>query len=184
MTIYQFATDVKKNLLVDPGDGWVYNVGMKTPTDMFYSPPFSLYNAQKMVHEFHAKFGALVRDKYPNFAGIADTRVAHSASLVEEESRELCDAVSDQDLPGAVDALADIIYVCLGAAVTWGVDMSPIFRAVHTANMAKTGGSMRADGKILKPDGWVAPDISGELRKQGWRSDSEILGALRRFGRI
>jgi hypothetical protein len=26
----------------------------------------------------------------------------------------------------------------------------------------------RADGKILKPEGWKPPDIEGELRAQGW----------------
>jgi hypothetical protein len=34
--------------------------------------------------------------------------------------------------------------------------------------MAKEGGGAREDGKILKPPGWVAPDIAGVLRKHGW----------------
>jgi len=44
---------------------------------------------------------------------------------------------------------------------------------VQAANCAKVGGATREDGKILKPKNWVAPDIEGELRKQGW---SEELG--------
>lgn len=76
---------------------------------------------------------------------------------------------SPPDLPEAVDGLADTIFVCLGAAARWGVDLEPIWDAVCRANMAKVGGPVRADGKRLKPPGWTPPDIAGELEKQGWR---------------
>lgn len=88
--------------------------------------------------------------------------------LIAEESRETIEAIAAGNLPSAVDGLVDTIYVCLGAAVAWGVDLEPVFNAVHAANMAKVGGGLRKDGKILKPPGWVAPDVAGELKKQGW----------------
>lgn len=42
---------------------------------------------------------------------------------------------------------------------------------VHAANMAKRDPSTgqfikRADGKIIKPEGWKAPDVEGEIIRQ------------------
>jgi predicted HAD superfamily Cof-like phosphohydrolase len=83
------------------------------------------------------------------------------------------------DMPAFVDALADLMYVIEGAAITMGVNMTPILAEVHAANMRKLpsyvsekdaqhqGVTKREDGKILKPKDWVGPDISGELKKQG-----------------
>jgi predicted HAD superfamily Cof-like phosphohydrolase len=117
---------------------------------------------QKRVMEFHEKFGCTVGQTPVLRDG--DLR----SELIWEEAEETEDAVFSQDLAKAVDGLVDTIYVCLGAAVAWGVDLEPIFNAVHRANMAKAGGATRDDGKILKPEGWQPPDIAGELRKQGW----------------
>jgi hypothetical protein len=55
-------------------------------------------------------------------------------------------------------------------AVEGGIDLRPLWVAVQAANLAKVGGSKRADGKVLKTPGWVPPDIAGLLRQQGWES--------------
>lgn len=71
------------------------------------------------------------------------------------------------DLAKLVDAWADTDYVVEGARVAFGVDGEPVMALVHAANMAKAGGPVIA-GKKMKPKGWVAPDVVGELRRQGW----------------
>lgn len=53
-----------------------------------------------------------------------------------------------------------------------GIDLGPVFEEVHRANMAKVGGPTRADGKILKPEGWTPPDVAGVLRRQGWSGET------------
>ena len=73
------------------------------------------------------------------------------------------------DLPEFIDGLGDLDYVIEGARLEFGVDGEPIADAIHTANMLKSTGPRRADGKILKPEGWQPPDIEGELVKQGWK---------------
>lgn len=120
----------------------------------------SLRSAQHKVAAFHERFAQPI--------GTTPALSHHDlrASLIAEESRETCDAIAAGDLPGAVDGLADLIYVCLGAAVTWGVDLAPVFDLVHEANMRKAGGGTRADGKILKAPGWTPPDVAGELARQ------------------
>lgn len=72
------------------------------------------------------------------------------------------------DLPKAMDAVADLVYVALGAAVTFGVHLGPIWTEVQRTNMAKEGGAVREDGKILKPPGWQPPDVVGILKAEGW----------------
>jgi predicted HAD superfamily Cof-like phosphohydrolase len=75
----------------------------------------------------------------------------------------------------AIDGLVDTIYVVLGAAVAWGIDLDPFFAEVHRANMAKLGGGMREDGKFLKPDNWTGPDITGILdREVKWGEDPSL----------
>jgi len=69
------------------------------------------------------------------------------------------------------DAFVDIWYYSLNCMAKKGVNLSSIFNLVHNANMAKrdpqTGKFIkRADGKIIKPKGWRAPNVSAEIRKQ------------------
>jgi len=72
----------------------------------------------------------------------------------------------DEDLVEIADGIGDVIYVLLGTAVSYGIDLRPIFDAIHDSNMKKVGGCTRDDGKIMKPEGWVPPDIEGILAAQ------------------
>jgi predicted HAD superfamily Cof-like phosphohydrolase len=67
------------------------------------------------------------------------------------------------DLVGYIDGLCDLICVAYGSALEAGVDLEPFWDEVHRSNMAKAGGPVREDGKVLKPPGWVPPDIAGIL---------------------
>lgn len=94
---------------------------------------------------------------------VVDLRIA----LNEEEFNELVDAVIARDVPAVADSIVDMIYVLLGMAVQFGIDVRPVWDAVHAANMAKVGGEVRSDGKRMKPDGWKPPDVAGILARQG-----------------
>jgi predicted HAD superfamily Cof-like phosphohydrolase len=72
------------------------------------------------------------------------------------------------DLVEFADGCADLAYVVEGSMLEFGINSEPIAAEVHRTNMAKVGGGKRADGKVVKPDGWQPPDIEGELRRQGW----------------
>jgi predicted HAD superfamily Cof-like phosphohydrolase len=93
---------------------------------------------------------------------IRDLRVG----LIIEELQELGDAFERSSITSVADAIADLLYVVLGTAVACGIDIGPVWNAVHEANMAKVGGERRADGKWLKPTGWQPPDIAGILARQ------------------
>lgn len=118
---------------------------------------------QNDVEDFHTD---VVEDQIGDFANpkIVDRKLR--LALIEEELAELAIACHKEDIPGAADALIDIIYVTIGAAVKWGIDLAPLWEAVHGANMRKAGGPVRADGKKLKPPGWKAADLAALIGKQ------------------
>lgn len=110
---------------------------------------------QDKVTAFHDKFNCPVGDfSNPQFQD-TDMRL----DLICEEVGELHDAASNNDIVAAADALGDILYVVVGSAVAWGLDLEPILNEIHRSNMAKAGGGRRADGKILKPADWTPPKI-------------------------
>jgi predicted HAD superfamily Cof-like phosphohydrolase len=122
------------------------------------------------VLAFHRALDCFICDRpaYPG-AAIHNLRV----NLIIEEWNELARAVPSADpaaidIPAMADAIVDLIYVLIGMALAYGLDIRPIWDAVHRANMVKVGGGKREDGKIMKPPGWVAPDVAGLLRQQGW----------------
>jgi predicted HAD superfamily Cof-like phosphohydrolase len=136
----------------------------------FVDPPRQLYraagpsvpwDAQAMVREFHVAMDQLVRDEPSLHQYPKQLRV----DLIQEELDEFAEAAVMNDLVKMVDALADLLYVVYGSAVSLGVEIGPVFQEVHAANMAKVGGPVREDGKRLKPPGWRPPDVAGVIAR-------------------
>jgi predicted HAD superfamily Cof-like phosphohydrolase len=85
-------------------------------------------------------------------------------SLIEEEYHELVEAVAADDKVEQLDALVDILVVTVGAIRAAGWDGEAAWREVMNTNFAKidpeTGKvRKREDGKVLKPEGWKAPEL-------------------------
>jgi predicted HAD superfamily Cof-like phosphohydrolase len=85
-------------------------------------------------------------------------------SLIDEEFRELAVAIHDKDQVETLDALIDILVVTIGAIHSAGFDAEGAWKEVMATNFAKidkeTGKvRKREDGKVLKPIGWVPPDL-------------------------
>lgn len=89
-----------------------------------------------------------------------------STDLIVEEITETLIAIDQNDIVEIADGIVDSIVVLLGTAVTYGIDVRPIWDEIHKTNMAKAGGEKRADGKLLKPSGWKEPDVEGLISKQ------------------
>jgi predicted HAD superfamily Cof-like phosphohydrolase len=113
-------------------------------------------SAQAAVLEFHKAFDLY----YTTSPSIPDSKQKHlRVSLIQEELDELQDALINEDIISVADAIADLLYVVYGAALACGLDMEPIFNEVHRSNMAKVGGVIREDGKLMKPDTWTPPNL-------------------------
>ena len=85
--------------------------------------------------------------------------------LIDEEYDELLDAVVAEDKVEQLDALVDILVVTIGAIRAAGWDAESAWKEVMNTNFAKinpdTGKVIkRVDGKVLKPEGWKAPELS------------------------
>jgi predicted HAD superfamily Cof-like phosphohydrolase len=91
-------------------------------------------------------------------------------TLIFEEMTETLQALRDKNMVEIADGIADSIVVLLGTAVSLGIHMQPIWDEVHASNMAKKGGFTRADGKKMKPEGWLPPRVEMLLKEQGWDS--------------
>jgi predicted HAD superfamily Cof-like phosphohydrolase len=85
--------------------------------------------------------------------------------LIREETDELEEAIQDNDKVEQLDALIDILVVTMGAVRAAGWDGEAAWKEVMDTNFAKidpTTGKVikRADGKVLKPEGWQAPQLA------------------------
>jgi len=86
-------------------------------------------------------------------------------SLIDEEVAELEEAVMANDRVEQLDALVDILVVTMGAIRAGGFDGEGAWKEVMDTNFAKidpdTGKvRKREDGKVLKPEGWKAPELT------------------------
>lgn len=122
-----------------------------------------------MLDQFHAALG--------------DERGRGNANLRKtlhgEEHEELIDALDEclfwTDTNEEPDArahlareLADVVYVAFGTAHAFDIDLDAALAEIHRAAMSKLIGPglpiVREDGKILKPPGFVPPDMTEAVR--------------------
>ena len=88
--------------------------------------------------------------------------------LIREETDELEEALIDNDKVEQLDALVDILVVTMGAIRAAGWDGEGAWKEVMDTNFAKidldTGKvRKREDVKVLKPEGWKAPNLTNFL---------------------
>jgi len=105
---------------------------------------------------------------YPAFPD-DETRLLR-VELLREEYHEYLEAELNDDLVEVADGLADMMVIIAGTAHAYGIPFEEICREVHRTNMAKadpiTGKlKRREDGKVLKPDGWIAPDLKSIIER-------------------
>ena len=93
-------------------------------------------------------------------------------ALIKEEGEELVVALQECDVVEELDAIIDLLVVIIGYGLSRGFPMVEAWDEVLRSNMAKidplTGTVLRrADGKILKPAGWTAPDLDSVIHEHG-----------------
>lgn len=125
-----------------------------------------------LVREFHRAFGL---DARPTPTRVPPELAAHRGELLAEEAAEVAEVSVGGPLDRLAHELADVVYVAYGTALVHGIDLDEVIAEIHRANMTKLGPdgrvARRADGKVLKGEHYVAPDVSAVLRRQGWVPD-------------
>ena len=91
-----------------------------------------------------------------DFSDLYDLRL----ELLSEEMEEVVEAGSMEKL---TKELADLIYVAIGMAVTFGLPLVEVFERVHQSNMSKLGEDgkpiYREDGKVMKGPNYQPPKL-------------------------
>lgn len=118
-----------------------------------------------MVREFTHAFMLPINDYWESLRATDDLLY----KLIAEELDELHVALNEDDKVGIADALGDLLYVVLGAAIRWDLPIGEVFTEIHRSNMSKlqADGTVlkRDDGKVLKPKTYSPPDIETILEK-------------------
>ena len=113
------------------------------------------------VGQFMKTFGQEVKTK----PGLSSEKINNlRISLINEEMEEFKEAIKNNDLKEAVDALTDILYVTYGAGHAFGVNLDKCFDEVQRSNMSKLGNDGKPIynevGKVMKGPGYFKPDLS------------------------
>lgn len=120
----------------------------------------------EMVRAFHEKHGQPV-ETTPRLIGAQ--RTALRIGLIAEEAAETTEAMEQgacyghenraAHLAEIADGLGDTIFVCIGTALEYGIDIDRVMREIARSNMTKIKGVERDDGKILKGPDFEPPRI-------------------------
>ena len=91
-------------------------------------------------------------------------------NLIDEEFKELKVAIDNADQVETLDALIDILVVTIGSIHSMGADAEGAWKEVMRTNFAKIDNETgkvrkREDGKVLKPVGWMPPELGTYLSK-------------------
>ena len=102
--------------------------------------------------------------------GFNQTQFALYVELMKEEWKELQVAIDNNDQVETLDALLDFIVVTIGAIHSAGMDGEGGWKEVMRTNFAKIDSETgkvrkREDGKVLKPVGWMPPELGQYLSK-------------------
>ena len=87
-----------------------------------------------MVEEL---LGAIeVEKEWDQLDDVEKSRYLHH--LVLNKSDELVKSMIEGDLVGVADGIADVLYVVIGTAIAYGINIQEVFNEVHRSNLSKT----------------------------------------------
>jgi predicted HAD superfamily Cof-like phosphohydrolase len=126
-------------------------------------------NKQK-VHDFHTIYKCNISNT-PGFPNQNERELRKN--LLMEEYKEYTDAEESNNFVEVCDALADMLYIIYGTAVSYGIPIDEIFQEVHNSNLSKLGEDgkpiYREDGKVQKGPNFFKPDICKILKEFGYQ---------------
>jgi len=110
---------------------------------------------------FMTTFGQEVKTK----PGLSSEKINNlRIGLINEELEEFKEAIKNNDLKEAIDALTDILYVTYGAGHAFGVNLDECFDEVQRSNMSKLGEDGKPiynkSGKVMKGPSYFKPNLS------------------------
>ena len=118
---------------------------------------------QDKLQTFNRTFKHPLGLRYPSPSAMVDGEKNLRRSLIQEEFKELMYAISNEEDDEVLKELCDLVYVCVGFAVTYGWSFDTAFNRVHESNMSKLDAEgnpvYREDGKVVKSDCYKPPKL-------------------------
>lgn len=108
------------------------------------------------VQEFRNKHGFISRELKPNedlvdvglgMMALAGATKDVSFQLIVEEAAEILMAAGSGDRSAFIDGLGDLLYVIIGRALEYNVDLNEVFERIHRSNMTKQVSNERCSDK-------------------------------------
>lgn len=123
----------------------------------------------KMVEDFGRIFGLHVNE---NLFGLVDeATIALRFKLIDEELRELKEAVVEGDREHILKEYSDLLYVVFGFAVNFGIQEVAVeaFQRVHSSNLSKLDENGKPiyneNGKVVKGPNYQEPKLKDLTEK-------------------
>jgi predicted HAD superfamily Cof-like phosphohydrolase len=119
------------------------------------------------VKEFHEAFGQ-ANGLYVKNLNQDEFELRYR--LMAEENDEYLQACKESNIEEIADALGDQLYILCGTILKHGLQhkIQQVFSEIHRSNMSKLDADgkplIREDGKILKSDRYLPPDIKKILQ--------------------
>lgn len=119
------------------------------------------------VIDFHKAFG-LYYAAYPENK-LANKDRELRIHLINEEAKEVEQAINKESLDQIAKELSDLLYVTYGAIAAFGLQdkIEDIFSEVHRSNMSKLGPDGKPIynkiGKVVKPKNYSKADVKSLL---------------------
>lgn len=141
---------------------------------------------QMGLTEIHFLSKMIIDEMLELLATVTDSKHAKAVLVAIIKNAKSLAQEPDIKIEDQADALVDIQYYINHAAAKQGFDLDAVLSVVHEANMRKkdpaTGKFLRReeDNKIMKPEGWIGPDISAALMKRSvsvGRDKSPVAGS-------
>lgn len=115
-----------------------------------------------IIRQFHDAYGHTVNE-IPTLIPAGELMMRKR--LIDEEGRELFDAIDSGNLEHIAKEAADLVYVVVGACISFGIPFTQVLKEVHRSNMSKLGADgmpiYRDDGKVLKGPNYKPASIEG-----------------------
>lgn len=123
----------------------------------------------KMVLEFHKMYDIPINVEM-NSNELIGLRQDLMWEELDEVVMEITVGYECIDKMKLTKELADLMYVTIGTAVTFGLPLEEVFTEVHRSNMSKLGPDgkpiYREDGKVLKGPSYKEPNLEAFFEPQ------------------
>ncbi len=115
----------------------------------------------QMLEEFHWVYGLSINEPFGHdLLSLREKLLKEEYDEVMSESLVFPDMVDKKKL---TKELADLMYVTIGFATTFGLPLEAVLAETHKSNMSKLGDDgkpiYREDGKVLKGPNYKEPNL-------------------------